>query len=469
VKYYNTSAMKGRTIKARDLLRLVHPRCEEKTDLFRYVLGRPSIQDVERKGNDILNYVEPKTGETKNHGIEYCYDENKLPFILAMQRFNELPSAEYNQEAIDLITKYRIPWNFASSKFGKQKWMWNALAPRMPIMALLMNLRNILEAGADIAPVVKQLTTEEKIQKSKLFPFRFLTAYRAVNGNHSTGMHRNFTTIKEKNADPFNVKKISVALKTAMQLALNNMPTFTGRTLIAADNSGSMDKVISDKSEVNRKDIADTFAAMANHIFEDAIVSTFAEKFRIVTTSDDKDILENAEKIRNTNVGGSTNGYKIFEYLLTGQEEDADPYLLPRGLADPYLLPRGLASPYNTRYVSTSKTVSRNLIPVDRVVIFTDQELWDTKFTTHVFERYKEYVKATGKAPFVYLVDVGGYGETCFPPGMPNVCMISGWSENLFKFIDQFEKGIGTQISHIKGLQPNVAVHHDEPEVEQSE
>nr|MDO8110339.1 TROVE domain-containing protein [Candidatus Sigynarchaeota archaeon] len=382
-----------------------------------------------------------------------------LPFILAMQRFNELPIAEYNQEAIDLITKYRIPWNFASSKFGKQKWMWNALAPKMPIMALLMNLRNILEAGADITPVVKQLTTEEKIQHSKLFPFRFLTAYRAVNGNHSTGMPRNFTTIKEKNADPFNVKKVANALKTAMQLALNNMPTFTGRTLIAADNSGSMCKAISDKSEVHLKDIADTFAAMANHIFEDAIVSTFADKFRIVTTSDDKDILENAEKIRGTNVGGSTNGYKVFEYLLTGKEENDDPYQLARRLV----------SQYNTRHDFTSKKVARNQIPVDRIVIFTDQELWDTKFTTHVFEKYKEYVKATGKSPFVYLVDVGGYGETCFPPGLPNVCMISGWSENLFKFIDQFEKGIGTQVSHIKGLQPGTEMHRDEPEVEQPE
>ena len=72
--------------------------------------------------------------------------------------------------------------SLAGNKVGKAD-LWAALIPSMGYMALLRNLRNFDEAGVSdevAATVAARLSDPEQVAKSRQFPMRFLSAYRAV-------------------------------------------------------------------------------------------------------------------------------------------------------------------------------------------------------------------------------------------------------------------------------------------------
>jgi len=84
-------------------------------------------------------------------------------------------------------------------------------------------------------------------------------------------------------------------------------------------------------------------------------------------------------------------------------------------------------------------------IVVDRVVIFTDMQIWDSE-NWHIddestvrdeFEAYRESVTADAA---LYMVDLAAYGDLVMPEGYEGVYNISGWSENVLTFIDYAEQ-----------------------------
>lgn len=120
--------------------------------------------------------------------------------------------------------------SLAGSKVDKAK-LWSALIPSMGIMALARNLRNFDEAGVpdDVAAVAAaRFADPEQVAKSRMFPFRWLSAYEAAPS-----------------------LRWGHALDAALQASLANLPALPGRTLVLVDTSGSMtSRPISGKSTV---------------------------------------------------------------------------------------------------------------------------------------------------------------------------------------------------------------------------
>jgi hypothetical protein len=90
----------------------------------------------------------------------------------------------------------------------------------MGYMALLRNLRNFDEAkiSPDVVKHVKAvLADEDEVKRSRQFPFRFYSAFKATEGNHW-----------------------KTALGAGLQYSLANVPVLDGGTLILGDMSGSM-------------------------------------------------------------------------------------------------------------------------------------------------------------------------------------------------------------------------------------
>lgn len=122
---------------------------------------------------------------------------------------------------------------------------WTSVIPSMGIMALSRNLRNFDQAGVSdtvAAQVSAKLMDAEVIAGSRMFPFRFLSAYEAVPSDRWR-------------------HPIGVALTHSTQ----NVPVLPGRTLCVIDVSGSMRHVLSAKSTVQRWKIAALFAAVTAH------------------------------------------------------------------------------------------------------------------------------------------------------------------------------------------------------------
>ncbi len=102
---------------------------------------------------------------------------------------------------------------------GMDAEAWEAAIPSMGYFALLRNLRNFTEAGVSqttMSSVLAQLSDLERVAKSRVLPFRFFTAYQALDGDYQR------------------------ELGAALEASFANAPKFGGNTLIMVDTSGSM-------------------------------------------------------------------------------------------------------------------------------------------------------------------------------------------------------------------------------------
>jgi hypothetical protein len=115
---------------------------------------------------------------------------------------------------------------------------------KLGYMALLRNLRNMLQQAPDIVDeALEQLTDPERVHGSKVLPFRFLTAMQSVQG--------------EKQA-----KKVVQALGRAADIATDNVPRLDGRTVVVIDTSGSMGGALSERSMASHRMVASLLGAV---------------------------------------------------------------------------------------------------------------------------------------------------------------------------------------------------------------
>lgn len=146
--------------------------------------------------------------------------------------------------------------SLAGSKLPKAQ-LWEAIAPSMGIMALIRNLRNMDEAGLpdDVAATIAaRISDPETVAKSRLFPYRFLSAYKAAPS-----------------------LRWGHALDKALSLSCANVPKLPGRTLVLVDTSGSMQGQVSAKSKIRHVDIAALFAVVLAHRGADVDLVGYAD------------------------------------------------------------------------------------------------------------------------------------------------------------------------------------------------
>lgn len=185
---------------------------------------------------DVLDLTHP-TPATPSQGTLFSYAlarrhnrteipevDGRLPMILANHALRSAGTAipELLLDG-DRLRAAGMTWedalSLAGSKVDKAR-LWTALIPSMGYMALLRNLRNFDEAGVSddvAATVAARLADPAQVAQSRQFPFRFLSAYRAVSN-----------------------LRWSHALEKALTASLANVPQLPGRTLILVDQSPSM-------------------------------------------------------------------------------------------------------------------------------------------------------------------------------------------------------------------------------------
>lgn len=202
---------------------------------------------------DVLDLTHPSPA-TPVQGALFTYAidrrhnrDNDVPESLQMVRSNqawramvtENPDLVFNPETLKLAG---VTWedglSLLGSKVDKRK-LWEALIPSMGYMALLRNLRNLDEAGVSdrVAQVVAaKLADPAQVARSRQFPMRFLSAYRAAPS-----------------------LRWGYALEQALGHSLANIPWLPGRTLILVDVSGSMENLFSKDGTLLRWDAATLF------------------------------------------------------------------------------------------------------------------------------------------------------------------------------------------------------------------
>jgi hypothetical protein len=297
------------------------------------------------------------------------------------------------------------------------------------------------------------ISDKNAVLYSKQLPFRFLSAYKELLSAAGRDIgeecrRSSYGRIFARSRDDSDIKLTPVgllhitsvldALEKAVSYSADNFPKLSGTsTMIACDVSGSMEKEISKNSSVERFDIGIMLGMIANRFAGNTITGMFGDEFKILPMSKTDGILKNTMEMhrREGEVGYSTNGYKVIDYLL------------------------------------------RNDIAVDRIMIFTDAQMWDSSrgrrrstFGRNIFgddedceqisfaEKFLLYQK---RHPGVklYTFDLSGYANIMIPQDTSGVCIIGGWSDKIFDFISAFEEVCDVNaVSGTGNIEENVVI-----------
>lgn len=384
-------------------------RADEITEILAYYQmanGRSGV----KKLNKLSKQVQKGLSESFNRFDEYQFAKYNREadiklrdalFIVHPKAKDEAQQAVFNRIAADALA---VPytWETELSALGQLKYesekakaaafkaKWEELidSNKLGYMALMRNLRNILEAkvsAAHIRKVCAYLSDETAVAKSKQLPFRFLAAYREV-----------------KILSSEDVTMVLNALEDAVVASVKNLKGFDEETrvLIACDVSGSMQKPVSAKSKVLLFDIGLMLGMLMQSKCKRVVTGMFGDRWKVINMPN-RGVLNNVQEYyrREGEVGYATNGHLVIDDLL-----------------------------------------ARNVV-MDKVMLFTDCQMWNTKADGSTFEKSWKAYKAIAPNARLYLFDLAGYGSTPVSVQKDDVCLIAGWSDKVFDVLQAIENG----------------------------
>lgn len=399
---------KGESVVSKVAERILQ-RADEITELLAYYALANDRNNV-KKLNKLSKQIQKGLAAAFNKFDEYQFAkyDRKAAIRLRDALFLVHPKAkdEAQQKLFDKIAKKELSvpytWETELSAWGQMKFesekekqaafrsKWEELiaSGKLGYMALLRNLRNILEAEVSkgaLQKVCEMLGNEKAVLKSKQLPFRFLSAYCELIGLSVRG-----------------VTKMLNALEDAVAVTAKNIEGFDEdvRVMIAIDFSGSMQSPVSQKSKVQKFEIGAMLAMLLQNRCSEVTAGIFGETWKVVNFPQ-RAILSNTMNVvkRIGEVGHSTNGYLVIKDLI------------------------------------------RRKKIVDKVMLFTDCQLWDSSGSDiSIAKLWKEY-KAIAPQAKIYLFDLAGYGNTPLNTVGNDVFLVAGWSDKIFSVLAAIENG----------------------------
>lgn len=308
-------------------------------------------------------------------------DPAATPVAAARKRLAQ--KAALDDEARALIRETRCPWEVVLSQFGNSRETWEAVLPEMGYMAVLRNLRNLAQCGADLAPALAKLADPKEVARSRQLPFRFWSAYLTL---------QQANVLTSKAAD---------ALEDALAHSTAAIPRLPGVTVVASDNSGSMGSTVSAKSTVTRQAAANLLAAIAQRVSDDGRAIVFGETAALVPISTRDGLITNLRKQSATDVGHSTNAHRAVELMMEKK------------------------------------------IKADRLIVFSDMQCWNSSGDGRTLAgAVAKYRRTVNPSLFVHSVDLAGSGKSAVVPDDPRTNLVSGFSEKVLGTVLAFEQAI---------------------------
>jgi hypothetical protein len=302
----------------------------------------------------------------------------------------------------------------------RAKWEELIDSGKLGYMALLRNLRNIQEAGVSYGHFQKvcgRLANADEVAKAKQFPFRYLAAYRELVNPLIIKLPAKSTVEKltalMQGQNRGYTGELLDALEKAVQASAANIKGFDHETrvLLACDVSGSMQTPVSAKSKILLYDVGLMLAMLLQSRCKNVEVGMFGDSWKTIAVPRNN-ILGNVQEFyrREGEVGYSTNGYLVIKDLLSRR------------------------------------------VQMDKIMIFTDCQLWNSNNTPdHIqtlWSRYKAEVSPNAK---LYLFDLKGYGQAPLQILRNDVYLVAGWSDKVFEVLAALENG-GSALDAINNI-----------------
>ena len=393
--------MKNREVSLIDLIRLFHPKGNQKNaEAFKRLVNGESLEGLYE--TKILEKEMTKAGQLTKGATE---DEKK----------------EAKHEAIAEILDN---------------------VKGMPIMNLIRNLRNIILYAPDkVEDACAQLRIKDKILNSRLLPFRFATAYAEIEkmtwGKPNTDTAIAFESDKaegELTKAQFDSLKRSVldALEDAIQYSVENIPELEGNVAILVDHSGSCrgdaggSSAVSAFSKTSTAMIGNLFGSMMAYRQKNVYIGLFGDKLIDVPMDRNMKMLD-------------FNKMSFDKGACCGPCTEAGIYDFMRKCID-------------------------EKKKVDNVVVFSDCQIGNNtyEFTPwygdkssdlggHFHELFKEFKKLNPMCNWIVVNLRQSGGTSVFDKSM-RILNIAGWSDKIFDTIKSQCRGWDAIIKEIESV-----------------
>jgi 60 kDa SS-A/Ro ribonucleoprotein len=323
-----------------------------------YQLAKYRGEGKETKLVDLVNILHPKAND-KNREALFKLMKGQLVSTGTWEA--ELSAAGPNEEA------------------KGQAWDTLITTRKLGYLALLRNLRNIVQQSPGSIPTALDMLTDEKlIRKSLVLPFQYLTAFDEIAKIDLGSVGRT----------------ILGAIDKAATISLGNLPPFEGETLVVLDVSGSMTSAMVNGMKRTPAEVGSVFAA-ALCLGTNADLMVFSDYAGYVTYAPNTPVLTFAKQIP-FNSGG-------------------------------------------TNFPSVFAKASRKY---ERVIILSDMQGYQSHnygYGQKGFrEAAQEYKRRFNCDPRIFSFDLAGYGQLMLPE--KNVFCLAGFSDKTIQLIAQLDK-----------------------------
>ena len=367
--------------------------------IFRDSLGQsPSM-------NDIIKMTHPKAKD-RAHEILFGYligkdidiaDESCPTLVRDFElfkagKFDGIPDLDFRQ----LVT-IKNDYDMWYSAFKNGNWHFSR-----------MNLNNALKHGlfedTEMTNIVaSRLEDKELIAKVKVFPYQLLGTYMNINESVETELNGKKQFLRMPS-------RIKDALHNALEIAVENVPSYDCRVVVCPDVSGSMGSPATgyrqgSSSVVRCIDVAGLTASAVLRKNRDAMVIPFEGDIVQLRLEARDTVMTNAQKLASIG-GGSTNCSAPLAFM------------------------------------------NKNKIAADLVIYVSDNESWiDTNRTrywggsggTETMKQWNAFKVKNPKAKMV-CIDITP-NDTMQAPNSEDIMNIGGFSDTVFDVINDFVKG----------------------------
>ena len=192
------------------------------------------------------------------------------------------------------------------------------------------------------------------------------------------------------------------ALEKAVKYTADNIRGFDKHTrvLLASDTSGSMFQPVSQNSTMLCYHIGLLLSILMRYRCEDVVAGMFGDIWKAYSFSSDNILRNTVDMISHEGeVGYSTNGYKVIDWLIN---EDR---------------------------------------VMDKVMLFTDCELWDSHNGGEDLAKSWGMYKRIAPDAKLYLFNLAGYGTDPVSMKRDDLFCIAGWSDKVFDVLAALENG----------------------------
>lgn len=359
-----------------------------------------------RYGKPIPNALKKAWRDALEHFDEYALSKYRLE-ARAAKTVDVVNLVHPKSAAVDKLAKGEAKttgrtWEAIVSSRGSNRTAWRKAMNVMGHMAMLRNIRNMLEAGIKAEEMVPRLLHHP--EAGKQLPFRYYSAFKAM----------------EDKAPP----SVLRAIEQCLVKSLGELPRFAGRVMVLADNSGSAQgTTTSSMGTMKVSTIGNLTGILAGMRADDGYLGVFGDKLETMPVRIGGSIFDQLKRAEDLakNIGlGTENGIWLFLDRAIRERQQWDSIFV---LSDMQAGHGGLYGTNPRSYREYGWGRDGKNIDVAKLI-----------------SAYRQRVNPMVK---VFLVQIAGYKDTLVPEFYDRTYILGGWGEGLLRFAEamsRFEK-----------------------------